>query len=341
MVQKKIDFLKFTRSSGTTQVLMFWASLGLHFLVGSNLGWFGRLEPVKFKPVGGDVNVVSLTPAEQSRVPEAVKSKPLSIVPTPVNPQSVTRISSSSSPPRNSGGASNFVPPRSQSQLPLQPSNNPTPTVRQPTQPPIVPAPPNNPTSNRSGKQPRSSDSGDNIDTNSRSGGRPPRKTVEEPSQSDNPVIAKNPLNPPNSPSPIPSPTNSPDTENLSSDFASIQKRLNQEVQRLKSSIANSEEKNAELPTKQDYPSGIKSCVGNRKNGYILFAVLRKKEDLTNDSLQITIPQISSFLGKQGENLAGQKISQALTYISDQKSDLGKNVIYRFRFEYQAFSCQA
>jgi hypothetical protein len=110
MAQKSIDFSKFTRSNGTIQILMLWASFALHLMIGSSLGLFGRLEPIKVKPVGGTVKVVELTPAEQTRVPEAAKSRPLPIAPTPVNPEIATRTSSSPLPSRNPG-VSAFVPP--------------------------------------------------------------------------------------------------------------------------------------------------------------------------------------------------------------------------------------
>jgi hypothetical protein len=143
MAQKRTDYSKFTQPNGTIQVLMLWASVALHLAIGSNLGLFGRLDPIKVKPAGGTVRVVDLTPAEQTRVPESAKARPLPIAPTPVNPETATRAPLSS----NSGvrsGASNFVPPRvNRPQLPSPSSQIPqSPTVRQssPTPVPSTPA---------------------------------------------------------------------------------------------------------------------------------------------------------------------------------------------------------
>jgi hypothetical protein len=91
MAQKRTDYSKFTQPNGTIQVLMLWASVALHLAIGSNLGLFGRLDPIKVKPAGGTVRVVDLTPAEQTRVPESAKSKPLPISKIPVNPEPATK----------------------------------------------------------------------------------------------------------------------------------------------------------------------------------------------------------------------------------------------------------
>jgi hypothetical protein len=91
MAQKRTDYSKFTQPNGTIQVLMLWASVALHLVIGSNLGLFGRLDPIKVKPAGGTVRVVDLTPAEQTRVPEAAKSRPLPIAPSQADPEPSTR----------------------------------------------------------------------------------------------------------------------------------------------------------------------------------------------------------------------------------------------------------
>ncbi len=141
MAQKRTNYSKFTQPNGTIQVLMLWASVALHLMIGSNLGLFGRLDPIKVKPAGGTVRVVDLTPAEQTRVPEAAKSKPLPIAPTPVNPETATRAPAN---PNNAGrsGASSFVPPRvvTRPQMPSSQVPQP-PTVRQPSSPSIPSAP--------------------------------------------------------------------------------------------------------------------------------------------------------------------------------------------------------
>jgi hypothetical protein len=153
MAQKRTDYSKFTQPNGTIQVLMLWASVALHLMIGSNLGLFGRLDPIKVKPAGGTVRVVDLTPAEQTRVPEAAKSKSLPIAQTPVNPEPATRNLVN---PSNLGrsGASTSVPPRinrpqlpsPSSQLPRTPSVNNFPPV---VQPPIQ-RPPQSPPNDKS-----------------------------------------------------------------------------------------------------------------------------------------------------------------------------------------------
>jgi hypothetical protein len=176
MAQKRTNYSKLTRSNGTIQVLMLWASLALHVVIGSNLGLFGSLDPIKVKPAGGTVRVVDLTPAEQTRVPEAAKSKPLPIAPTPVNPETATRTPVNSSS-FGQAGASNFVPPKvNRPQLPSPSSQIPqNPIVRQPNQPPIPSTPAINKTPNGSDipipRPPRASkQDGDGI--NNPSGGK-------------------------------------------------------------------------------------------------------------------------------------------------------------------------
>jgi hypothetical protein len=135
MAQKRTDYSKFTRSNGTVLVLALWASLALHLVTGSNLDKVGLTSPVKVKPAGGTVRVVDLTPAEQTRVPEAAKSRPLPIAPTPANPEIATRATSSPLPSRNSG-VSTFLPPRNRPQLP-------PPSTQVPSNQPVVPTNPN------------------------------------------------------------------------------------------------------------------------------------------------------------------------------------------------------
>lgn len=142
MAQKRTDYSKFTRSNGTVQVLMLWASLALHFLIGSNLGLFGRLDPMKIKPAGGTVRVVDLTPSEQTRVPEAAKSRPLPIAPVPVNPEIATRARSIPIKPKPGTPVLVAPPPiPSPSSVIQKPPSEP---VQRPT--PFVPIPKNKPT---------------------------------------------------------------------------------------------------------------------------------------------------------------------------------------------------
>jgi hypothetical protein len=71
-------------SALATKPLTILLSIGVHYVVASNLGIFG-LPPLKPKPFGGTVKVVDLTPAERTRVPEVVRATPVPIVtPSPV-----------------------------------------------------------------------------------------------------------------------------------------------------------------------------------------------------------------------------------------------------------------
>jgi hypothetical protein len=231
MAQKRTDYSKFTRSNGTIEVLMLWASVALHLMIGSNLGLFGRLDPIKVKPAGGTVRVVDLTPAEQTRVPEAAKSKPLPIAPTPVNPETATRASANSSSV-GSAGASNFVPPKvNRPQLPPPSSQIPqTPIVRQPNQPPIpstpaiskapngsdipIPRPPR--TSKQDGEGINNSSEGNSAEQGRRK--KPSKEEESTPNSSlETPAISSSkrstPINQPTQPSKLPPPEN-PDKNN-------------------------------------------------------------------------------------------------------------------------------
>jgi hypothetical protein len=187
MAQKRTDYSKFTRPSGTIQVLMLWASVALHLAIGSNLGLFGRLDPIKVKPAGGTVRVVDLTPAEQTRVPEAAKSRPLPIAPTPINPEIATRTSNPL--PSKNPGASPFVPPRNRPSLPPPSSQL----------PPIQPVVPTNPNSKRpelsdnSRKKPFSQEGDSESNKGKPSGDNRPRKKKESQTDKDDKSQLGNP----------------------------------------------------------------------------------------------------------------------------------------------------
>jgi hypothetical protein len=357
MAQKRTNYSKFTRQNGTIQVLMLWASLALHVVIGSNLGLFGSLDPIKVKPAGGTVRVVDLTPAEQTRVPEAAKSRPLPITQTPVNPEIATRIPGSPSLPRNSGGASNFVPPRNQpqlpppsSQIPRQPSNSPT--VRQPNPP--VPIPSTNKTSGKPDipivlRPPRLSQQ-DNEGTagsnqgNSALQGKPRKKGTQD-GQTDSssedtpPIIPVDPslikpdkkkINPSN---PLKPPVNS---------LVQLQQKLNQDIQNLKNSVGgNSNTIEKELPPvlNLSYSSNvavraIKKCKLDQ-SGYLLFAIMHTKDGQTIPGK----PQISSFLEEEGKILYNAYLDKAFDKIKDIPADPERNIIYKFRFEFSPNTC--
>jgi hypothetical protein len=79
-------------SALATKPLTILLSIGVHYVLASNLGILS-LPPLKPKPFGGTVKVVELTPAERTRVPEVVRSRPVPIAPVPTpSPSPVIRI---------------------------------------------------------------------------------------------------------------------------------------------------------------------------------------------------------------------------------------------------------
>jgi hypothetical protein len=119
-------------------------SIGAHYLIASNLGIFGSFTPLKLKPGGGTVKVVSLTPAERARVPEAVRSSPAPIAQNPINPDPATRSFSdfSNIPKTDRGNSTPSTPPvnvpspsSSSSQPKTSPSSSATPKPSKPKGP--------------------------------------------------------------------------------------------------------------------------------------------------------------------------------------------------------------
>ncbi len=351
MAQKRTNYSKFTGSNGTIQILMLWASLALHLLISSNLGLFGRLDPIKVKPAGGTVRVVDLTPAEQTRVPEAAKSKPLPIAQTPVNPEIATRIPGSPSPPRNPG-ASNFVPPRNQPQLPPPSSQVPPPTIRQPSPPlpipstsktsgksdiPIVPKPP------RSSQQDNEGTTTGSNQNNSTIQGKPRKKGTQN-SQTDSSSEEIFSTNPVGSPSKKPGKKNpNLDPPELPVDpLFKLQQQLNQDIQNLKNSVggsSNTIEKEISPTLNLAYSSitavrSIKKCKLDQ-SGYVLFAIMRTKDG----QLIPGKPQISSFLEEEGKILYSNVIDKAFKTIEASPVDSEKNIIYKFNFEFSPNTC--
>ncbi len=140
MQQTSLLFLRKTSHPLAAKTLTIVLSIGAHYLIASNLGIFGSFTPLKLKSGGGTVKVVSLTPAEQARVPEAVKSNPLPIDQNPLNPAPATR---------NFSGFSAIptipaVPPTNRTANPTSPTSKPS--SAQP-RPDTTMAPSNNPSS--------------------------------------------------------------------------------------------------------------------------------------------------------------------------------------------------
>jgi hypothetical protein len=346
MAQKRTDYSKFTRSSGTIQVLMLWASLALHLLIGSNLGLFGRLEPIKVKPAGGTVRVVDLTPAEQTRVPEAAKARPLPIAQIPVNPQPATRAPLSSLPSRNSG-ASDAVPQRNRPQLPSPSSQVPRQPITQTPNPPPVSQPsiPTNPNSKKpelssadSKKQrpPQQEDLDRNntkIDNNGQLGGVKKNRTsipgkddsnIDDPSNSS---LDKNKKQGGNA-------TEKPDEKDknkIKSDTSGEeQKRLNNEVDEAIKSL----KAGGQFPTKNVYefsvPSNLLQASPIQK--YKLVAVIWPTD--TNGELldlsPVILPNKRSEYSFEG---IANTVKEAYRQLSAEKKKMLKDstIIYRFK----------
>lgn len=317
---------------------MIGASIGLHFLAANNLSWFGRLDPIKLKPAGGTVKVVDLTPAEQTRVPEAVKSNPLPIAPTQENPEPATRSPGSSF---SSGNPGTSIIPQNRTPLPPPSSQIPrTPNSRQPTQSPSVQNPPTNSTSKRSEipivprPQRSSSQDSESRDTTDRGNGTQGSKirkgsgdtdSIPDTSGNNNTDPGTKPIKTTKTPEPQPK-----------NELDQMQQQFNQDIKDLEKSLGGSEnfKEKPINPINKGYPAAINKC-SRDQNGYILFAILLLKDGTP----KITKPRISSFL--TDKRLLERAFDDAFDMIKGEPLDPDKNIRYKFKFEYAANSCQA
>jgi hypothetical protein len=366
MAQKRTDYSKFTQPNGTIQVLMLWASVALHLAIGSNLGLFGRLDPIKVKPAGGTVRVVDLTPAEQTRVPESAKSRPLPIAQIPVNPETATRSTSNQLPQRNPG-ASAFVPPRNPTQLPPPSSQIPrSPSNRIPSQPP-QPSVPNSPTSSKpelsAPKPPRISqqegtdssspnDNGNKIKVKTRNrpqeskendGASPPQAPIEQ-EKIDGVKPERNRDKPQKNPE---KPTKIQKSREL------LQAEFDKSIRELKESSAVGINNVIERPTKRlnkPYSSG--NPCSREQNGSIFIAFLLDENGFDvspKPSLQFS-PFLIDIEKDKASSLfdtATKQASQSATEDHEKRSpeqkkaEKGKNILYKFIFEYSASTCRS
>jgi hypothetical protein len=132
----------------------------------------------------------------------------------------------------------------------------------------------------------------------------------------------------------------------LSNEVDDTQLGFDQEVQRIRMFAGNSKETEVIFDQNWLYPTEVKSCgffnaEGTIKKNYVLLAILRKKEDVENNDLVPTQVKASSFLGSRGRLLAAKNLDDALSYLLAQKTDLGENIIYKFKFEYGSTYCQS
>jgi hypothetical protein len=205
-------------------------SIGAHYLIASNLGIFGSFTPLKLKSSGGTVKVVSLTPAEQTRVPEAVRSNPLPIAQNPVNPAPATRnfagFSTTPTIPAAPPTTNRTANPTSPTSQPSSPSNNPNSPSAAPSSRPA----PEKSTPRRSSSDPF--DRNNRFSTmprGSQSGGDRAPSTKPAPSQSNPPAESTRPnaslgnnnnppATPPSSPPASSKPPKPPDGEPVNRD---------------------------------------------------------------------------------------------------------------------------
>jgi hypothetical protein len=348
MAQKRTDYSKFTRSNGTVLVLALWASLALHLVTGSNLDKVGLTSPVKVKPAGGTVRVVDLTPAEQTRVPEAAKSRPLPIAPTPVNPEVATRAVSKPFNPRSSAFVPpTFSPPPKQKFPPNLPTNNKNDRANVPV----------TKQSRASQENPDSKPNKDNSGVN-REGGNPKTPKGSDNAGTDNNLLDNPPPTPPTPRPTPPTPRPTPPTPKptpptprptpptpVPPTLGQLQNEFEKDIQELKKSVRSDIlVENVPLlagdysSNYKDYPSA-RNC-SKERDGYILVAILLDKDG----QIDATKTQISPFLRSYDSSEA--LIVNAVFKAGD-KSQLeykrtglkGQEKIYKFSFKYSAKTC--
>jgi hypothetical protein len=365
MTQSSIDPSNSPPSNVPFQVLAAVLSVGMHYIIASNLGLFDRLIPVPIKPVGGTVKAVDLTAAEQSRVPEAAKAKPL-----PVNPiQSGTEQATQPIPNAASPGVMSGNAPRNNNSNPTpQRSARSTPQVNQPG---ILPKP---------SKTIRKTDPGFKVDRsrklpditaktdgsenqNDRQGSKGGRSSRTTQLDSQTGIDSQNPSSPSptKSPSPTtlpssPSPTKSPPSTtppSKSQSYAAVKKEFDQAVQAIKNSPDVEIMPNEAVPP-QNYPSGACTSIGNKVDRYVIVGItLRYKE--SNPSSIISADNdgkgeiVDIEIRPKGEKeFSGEAVDIAEKYAQSQYSRLtqeqkkarkGKRLYYEKPIVFQASTC--
>jgi hypothetical protein len=270
-------------------------SVGAHYLIASNLGIFGSFTPLKLKSGGGTVKVVSLTPAERARVPEAVRSNPAPIAQNPVDPASGTRSLSNSGTPR-------FTPT---SQPSPSSSNRPKPTATKNSQPA-----PNRSTTKRSAnpKSPFDKNNPFPVMEPRSSTGTPTSTGTSTPTSTGTPTSTPTTSGKPKpTPTPsgtsIPAPTPKPAPTSTDS-FEQLQSVFESKVSSVISNKTRTEKLPTEIKTYPKDPLGgfvrCKSGTDSRLDGYI-FTSYEIDESFTRESGNFRSSTVvhSSFLDQR------------------------------------------
>ncbi len=359
------------------QVLAIAISAGLHYLLANNLDLFARFDPPKIRPFSGGVKVVELTPAEQTRVPAAVKSAPLPISPTPIDPATATRQpfnpfgQNSPLPPTTTTKPARILPTTPDKSIPPQ-SDRSNVRVKPPLSPEIKvsPSPPLSPPTTpppKPGDSPSLDDGGTpSSSSNPTSPGTPGSKPQGSPNQEttapslEDPKGTRVPPSPPTAPSsPKKIPPAQPPIKKSPNELRQVQLKFDKQVQSLRSKYPGVVEKQpAALPIR-DYPRIIVKNCSNQRNGYVSVGVL-----LDDEGTPLDLPLLSTSTELEPKNVGVGENPQASNRMSglfiqsslkeademakkqyearsaaQKVAEQGKKVLYTFIFEYDAKSC--
>jgi hypothetical protein len=307
-----------------------------------------------------------LTPAEQTRVPEAAKSKPLPIAQTPVNPEPATRSTGNQLPQRNPG-ASAFVPPRNQTQLPPPSGQVPrSPSNRIPSQPPQTSVP-NSPTSNKpelsAPRPPRASQQegtdGNNPNDNVNKVKVKTRNRPQESKENDGVPPSKLPITQENLDNVKPETNREKPQKNpekpakIQKSRESLQAEFDKNIRELKELATVGSNNIIERSTKKlnkSYSHG--NPCSSEQNGNIFVAFLLDEDGFAVGSKQAV--QWSPFLIDVAKDRNSSFFTSVMNQASEsatedhekrspeqKKSEKGKNILYKFTFEYSASTCRS
>jgi hypothetical protein len=335
-----------------SQLLAVAISTGIHYLLVSNLGLFAPLESPKIRPSGGEVKVVELTPAEQTRVPVAVRSTPVATMPGATNVAPVTSPSfvpfgqsNSVYRPRTDGSLrspiavpSRIIPKRS-----FPPSGRiktpQKPVVRR-SQNPAIPTPIAS-SANQSLDEPIASNPAAARQRNSLNPGGEQATTSLDANEQQKRPTSPRPTVQPESPQPLATPSKP------GGELQQVQLKFTQAIQNLKKEVGANDmvERPIQQVPRRTYPPTPRCS--HEQNGYIAIGILL---DDQGNSIGSSVPLSSSTeLGEKKENVFignvlmeadGSARQQHEARSSAQKAaEKGKKILYPFIFEYDAKSC--
>jgi hypothetical protein len=346
MTQTNIDPENSPQSNAAYQLLALVLSVGTHYIVASNLGLFGKLNPVKLVPVGGTVKAVNLNPSEQSRIPEAAKAKPLTVAPTQPVVSSTTRAASSGP---NPGVFLGNTPKTSQA----QPSASATPKTKEID---AMPKPSRTIKKNNLNlgfdqskkvtgfRKSPSFDPSDSRGESRRSSRRASESTQDNLNSSASSSQRNNTLatqkTPAPSPKTTPSPTVTPTPTPTNSPGSEFNQRVRNEIE---AGIPYSDktlkvEERSEIFSTQNYPPNTSLTPCNKKTKtYFVLVILHGTLDIELSTF--VTPKDSTALSALEEGISRSNRQQKNRSASVKESDKGKAILYKFKFEYAANSC--